>query len=74
MEDNNLLKIYKYGDDVLRLKAKEIQNLDGKVVGFINRMAMKGVQVIATSETDPQKAVAMLVRGEALPAAEPHHH
>ena len=42
--------------------------------GFINRMAMKGVQVIATSETEPQKAVAMLVRGEALPAAEPHHH
>ena len=39
MEDNNLLKIYKYGDDVLRLKAKEIQNLDGKVVDFIKRMA-----------------------------------
>jgi peptide deformylase len=39
MEDNNLLKIYKYGDDVLRLKAKNIQNLDGKVVDFIKQMA-----------------------------------
>lgn len=39
MEDNNLLKIYKYGDDVLRLKAKDIQNLDGSVVDFITRMA-----------------------------------
>jgi peptide deformylase len=39
MEDKNLLKIYKYGDDVLGLKAKEIQNLDGSVVEFIQRMA-----------------------------------
>jgi peptide deformylase len=39
MEDNKLLKIYKYGDDILNLKAKEIQNLDGKLVDFIKRMA-----------------------------------
>ena len=34
MEDNNLLKIYKNGDDILKLKAREIQNLDGSVVAF----------------------------------------
>ncbi len=39
MEDNNLLKIYKYGDDILKLKAREIQNLDGSVVDFIRQMA-----------------------------------
>lgn len=39
METNeNILKIYKYGDDVLRLKAKDIDNIDGKVVELIKTM------------------------------------
>jgi peptide deformylase len=39
MENNNLLKIYKYGDDILKLKAKEIENLDGKIAQLVDRMA-----------------------------------
>jgi len=31
MEDSNLLKIHKYGDDILKLKANEVENLDGKM-------------------------------------------
>ena len=42
--------------------------------GFINRMARKGVQVFATSESDPVKAASMVINGEELPAAEPHSH
>ena len=38
MENNNLLKIYKYGDDILKLKAKEIENLDGKTAQLVDRM------------------------------------
>jgi peptide deformylase len=39
MEDNNLLKIYKYGEDILRLKAKEVENLDGKIAQLVDRIA-----------------------------------
>ncbi len=42
--------------------------------GFVRRMAAKGVQVIATSETDPLGAASMVLRGNSLPAAEPHNH
>jgi predicted Fe-Mo cluster-binding NifX family protein len=42
--------------------------------GFVRRMAAKGVRVIATSETDPAKAAAMVLRGDSLPAAAPHSH
>lgn len=38
MENNNILKIYKYGDDILKLKAKEIENLDGKIAQLVDRM------------------------------------
>jgi peptide deformylase len=38
MENNNLLKIYKYGDDILKLKAKEIENIDGKIAQLVDRM------------------------------------
>jgi peptide deformylase len=39
MENNNLLKIYKYGDDILKLKAKEVENLDGKIAQLVDRIA-----------------------------------
>jgi len=39
MENNNTLKIYKYGDDILKLKAKEVENLDGKIAQLVDRMA-----------------------------------
>jgi peptide deformylase len=38
MENNNVLKIYKYGDDVLKLKAKEVENLDGKIAQLVEQM------------------------------------
>jgi peptide deformylase len=38
MENDNILKIYKYGDDVLKLKAKEVENLDGKIAQLVDRM------------------------------------
>ena len=42
--------------------------------GFIRRMQAHGVQVIATSETDPYKAASSIFAGEDLPPAEPHAH
>jgi hypothetical protein len=42
--------------------------------GFIRRMSSHGVQVIATSETDPYIAAGALFSGENLPAAAPHDH
>lgn len=42
--------------------------------GFLRKMAMRGVQVITTSETDPIQAVQAVFRGEPLPAAEPETH
>ena len=39
MENDNILKIYKYGDDVLKLKAKEVENLDGKIAQLVDRMS-----------------------------------
>jgi peptide deformylase len=38
MEENKQLKIYKYGDDVLRLKAKEIENLNGQIARLVADM------------------------------------
>jgi len=38
MEEKNMLDIYKYGDDVLNLKAKEIQNIDGLFITLKERM------------------------------------
>ncbi len=42
--------------------------------GFVRRMAQWGVRVIASSETDPQKAAAAVVNGIELPPAAAHHH
>lgn len=42
--------------------------------GFSNRMASRGIRVIPTSETDPDKAVVAIANGEPLPPPEPHSH
>jgi predicted Fe-Mo cluster-binding NifX family protein len=42
--------------------------------GFRQRLAARGVRVIATSETDPMKAVAGVVAGTDLPPPLPHDH
>lgn len=42
--------------------------------GFVRRMQSRGVEVHATSETDPMKAVLAVANGEALPPPAPHSH
>jgi predicted Fe-Mo cluster-binding NifX family protein len=42
--------------------------------GFIRRLEAKGVRVVATSETDPLKAVSGVVAGAVLPPPVPHEH
>lgn len=42
--------------------------------GFRQRMASRGVEVITTSETDPETAVNAVLLGQSLPEAEPHAH
>jgi predicted Fe-Mo cluster-binding NifX family protein len=42
--------------------------------GFRRRLAARGVQVIATSATDPLQSVVDLVAGRPLASAEPHEH
>jgi hypothetical protein len=46
----------------------------GSGSGFIQRLAARDVQVIATSETDPYRAAAGVFSGETLPPAAPHEH
>jgi peptide deformylase len=38
MENNHLLKIYKYGDEILKIKASAVENLDGKIAQLVDRM------------------------------------
>ncbi|RUM94266.1 MAG: nitrogen fixation protein [Thiothrix sp.] len=46
----------------------------GSGQGFVNKMAVRGVKVISTSETDPVRAVTALLSGESLSPADLHHH
>ncbi|SNT42934.1 Predicted Fe-Mo cluster-binding protein, NifX family [[Luteovulum] sphaeroides subsp. megalophilum] len=41
--------------------------------GFVRRMAVRGVQAVTTSETDPARAAEALAAGQLHPA-EPHAH
>ncbi|MET0027438.1 MAG: nitrogen fixation protein [Candidatus Thiodiazotropha sp.] len=42
--------------------------------GFINRLSQHGVQVVCTSENDPQTAAQAIAEGRPLPAPEAHTH
>lgn len=42
--------------------------------GFVRRLALHGVTVIATAEPDPLAAACALVTGQTLPPAPPHDH
>ncbi len=42
--------------------------------GFVNRMAARGIRVVATSETDPVRAAKAVAKGEPLPPPQPHEH
>ena len=39
MEEDKQLKIYKFGDDILRLKAREVDNLNGKIARLVADMS-----------------------------------
>lgn len=42
--------------------------------GFTQRLGRRGIRVIATAETDIDRALSALAKGEALPEAPPHDH
>jgi predicted Fe-Mo cluster-binding NifX family protein len=42
--------------------------------GFVQRLATRGVTVVATAETDPLTAAAAVAAGRPLPPAAPHDH
>jgi predicted Fe-Mo cluster-binding NifX family protein len=42
--------------------------------GFVGRMARRGIQVVATSETDPATAARLVSGGRPLPPPAPHEH
>ncbi|MEY6433520.1 NifB/NifX family molybdenum-iron cluster-binding protein [Thioalkalicoccus limnaeus] len=42
--------------------------------GFVQRMARHGIQVLATSETDPLVALRAIATGQPLPPPMPHEH
>jgi predicted Fe-Mo cluster-binding NifX family protein len=42
--------------------------------GFVQRMGRQGIRVLATAETDIERALTAVANGEALPAAAPHAH
>ena len=41
----------------------------GSGPGFVNKMAVRGVKVVSTRETDPVRAAIALLSGETLPPA-----
>ncbi|WP_295888490.1 NifB/NifX family molybdenum-iron cluster-binding protein [uncultured Thiohalocapsa sp.] len=42
--------------------------------GFMQRLGRRGIRVIATAETDIDRALSALAKGESLPEAPPHDH
>lgn len=42
--------------------------------GFVRKMEMRGVRLVATSESDPLRAATAVAEGRPLPPPEPHSH
>jgi predicted Fe-Mo cluster-binding NifX family protein len=42
--------------------------------GFVQRLGRRGIRVLATAETDIERALRAVASGEALPEAAPHEH
>ena len=55
----------------LGLKALVTQ---GAGAGFVGRLAQSGIEVVATSASDPLEAVKAVAAGRALPPPAPHEH
>lgn len=64
-----------HGDDhPLFLSELDAIVTGGAGAGFIQRMARRGIQVFATSETDPLAALRAIASGQPLPPPMPHEH
>jgi predicted Fe-Mo cluster-binding NifX family protein len=68
------MSLHEYHGEDHPVFALDVIITGGSGQGFIQRMAAHGVQVIATSETDPYLAAGSVFCGEPLPAALPHDH
>lgn len=66
------MAMHGYSEDDHPLFSLDVLVTGGCGGGFINRMASHNVQVIPTSETDPRKAVEVLLAGKALPPPAEH--
>lgn len=66
------MSIHEFRGDAHPVDKLDLLITGGCGEGFLRKMADRGVKVIATSETDPLKAVALAARGDTLPAPEPH--
>ncbi|MBB5048937.1 putative Fe-Mo cluster-binding NifX family protein [Rhodopseudomonas rhenobacensis] len=68
------LAIHEFQDDGAHpLDAVDVVIAGSAGAGFVNRMAARGVQTVATAETDPAAAVAQFVAGTLIAPA-PHVH
>ncbi len=70
------LSIHEYHGSDHPLFALGLQALitQGAGQGFVQRMALQGIVVHATGESNPLTAVALVAAGQALPEAPPHDH
>jgi predicted Fe-Mo cluster-binding NifX family protein len=68
------MSLHDYHADDHPIFAVDVLITGGSGQGFIQRLAAHGVQVIATSETDPYTAADKVFSGETLPPALPHDH
>ena len=68
------MSMHEFRGDRHPLDALDVLIVGSSGQGFMRRMAAKGVRVVATSETDPLKAVSSVVSGADLPPPVPHEH
>jgi len=68
------MSMHEYHGEDHPLYALDILITAGCGGGFIQRMASRNVQVIATAETDPKTTVEKLLTGKPLSSATPHEH
>ena len=68
------MSMHEFRGDSHPLYQLDVLITGGCGAGFIHRLGNFGVKVIATAETDPQKAAADYLAGRPLPPPAPHDH
>lgn len=66
------MSLHEYHGDDHPVYGMDVVVTAGCGEGFVRRLSRRGVRVIATSETDPSRAAAAVIAGEALAPAAPH--